>query len=76
MNGGEKSELAGTRRIGLGGKAFNSVSSMVCGKRDTRKIKGQIYRTYVRPVMTNGSKTWVVRTVEESILRKSEKRML
>ena len=32
MNGGGGSELAVTRRIGLGWKAFNSMSSMLCGK--------------------------------------------
>ena len=32
MNGGGGSELAVTRRIGLGWKAFNSMSSMICGK--------------------------------------------
>ena len=76
VNGGGGSELAVTRRIGLGWKAVNSVSSMLCGKRHTWNIKGQIYRTYVRPVMTYGSETWVVRSVEESILRRVEKRML
>ena len=49
---------------------------MLCGKRHTWNIKGQIYRTCVRPVMTYGSETWVVRSVEESILRRAEKRML
>ena len=57
MNGGGGSELAVTRRIGLGWKAFNSVSSMLCGKRHTWNIKGQIYKTCVRPVMTYGSET-------------------
>ena len=37
VNGGGGSELAVTRRIGLGWKAFNSVSSMLCGK-DTHGI--------------------------------------
>ena len=32
VNGGGRCELAVTRRIGLGWKAFNSVSSMLCGK--------------------------------------------
>ena len=54
----------------------STVSSMLCGKRHTWNIKGQIYRTCVRPVMTDGSKIWVVRSIEESILRKAEKRML
>ena len=76
VNGGGESEPAVTRRIWLGWKAFNSVSSMLCGKRHTWNIKGQIYRTCVRPVMTCGSKTWVVRSVEESFLRRAEKRML
>ena len=76
MNGGGESELAVTRRIGLGWKTFNSVSSILCGKRHSWNIKGQIYRTCVRPVMTYGSKTWVVRSVEESILKRAEKRML
>ena len=76
MNGGRGSELAVTRRIGLGWKAFNSVSSMLFGKRHTWNIEEQIYRTCVRPVMTYGSETWAEKPVEESILRRAEKRML
>ena len=76
VNGGGGSELAVRRRIRLGWKAFNSVSSMLCGKRQTWNTKGQIYRTCVRPVITYGSETWVIRSVEESILRRVENRML
>ena len=65
MNRGGESELAVTQRIGLDWKTFNSVSSMLCGKRHTGNIKEQIYRTCVKPVMTCGSETWVVRFVEE-----------
>ena len=54
VNGGGGSELAVTRRIGLGRKAFNSVSSMLFDKRHTWNIKRKIYRTCVRPVMTYG----------------------
>ena len=57
VNGGGGSDLAVTRRIGLGWKAFNSVFSMLCGKRHTWNIKRQIYMTCVRPVMTYGSET-------------------
>ena len=49
---------------------------MFCGKRHTWNIKGQIYKTCVRPVMTYGKETWVVRSVEESILRRAKKRLL
>ena len=76
VNGGGGSELAVTRRIGLGWKAFNSMSPMLCDKRYTWNVKRQIYRTCVRPVMTYGSETWVVRSVEEIIVRRAEKRML
>ena len=75
MNGGGGSELAVTRRIRLSWKVFNSMSSMLCGKRHTWNIKEQIYRICVRSVMAYGSETWVVRSVEESILRRAEKRM-
>ena len=71
VNGEGGSELAVTRRIGLGWKALNSVSFMLCGKRHTWNIERQIYRTCVRPVMTYGSKTWVVKSVE-SILKEQK----
>ena len=70
MNGKAGSELAVTRRIGLRWKTFNSMLSMLCGKRHTWNIKEQIYKTCVRPVMIYGSETWVVRSAEEIILRK------
>ena len=63
MNGGGVSELAVTRKIGLGWKAFNSMSSILCGKRHTWNIKEQIYRKCVRPVMIYGSETSVVKRV-------------
>ena len=56
MNGGGKSELAITHKIGLDWKAFNDMSSMLCGKRHTWNIKG-----HVRNFMTYGSETWVDR---------------
>ena len=49
MNGGGRSEPVVTRRIGLGWKAFNSMSFMLCGKRHTWNIKEKMYRTCVRP---------------------------
>ena len=71
----EQEESSVTRRIGLRWKSFNSMSFMLCGERHTWNIKRQIYRTCVRPVMTYGSETWVVKSVEETILRRAEKRM-
>ena len=76
VNSGGGNELAVTRRIELGWEAFKSMSSMLSSKRHTWNIKRQIYRTFVRPVMAYGLETWLVRSVEESILRKAEKRLL
>ena len=44
--------------------------------RHTWNIKGKIYRTWVRLVMTYGPETRVVRSVEESMLKRAVKRML
>ena len=49
---------------------------MLCGKRHAWNIKEEIYRRCVRSVMIYSSETWVVRSVEESILRRGEKWML
>ena len=76
MNGGGETELVVTRSIGLGWKAFNSMSFMLCGKRHTWNIKEKNYRTCVRLIRTYGSETWVVSSVEKRILRRAEKRML
>ena len=76
VNGGGGSELVVTRRVGLDWKAFNTMSSMLCGKRYTWNLKGRIYRVYVRPVTTYGSETQVVRSVEEDTLRRVERRIV
>ena len=52
-------KLADTRRIGLGWKAFNSMSSMLCGKTHM-----EYQRTCKRPVVTYGSKAWMMKFVE------------
>ena len=44
--------------------------------KDTHGMLRQIHRTCVRFVITYGPETWVVRSVEDSILRRAEKRML
>ena len=76
INGDGSSELSVTRRVRLGWNAFNNLSSMLCGNRYTWKLKGRIYNTCVKPVMTYGSETWVVRSMEEGILRRAERCMI
>ena len=73
--GGGGSDLAVTRRAGLGWKAFNTLSSILCGKRYMFNLKGHIDKLCVRPVMTYGMETFVVRAMEEDILRRAERCM-
>ena len=47
------------------------MSFRLYGKRHTWNIKRKVHRACVRLVRTNGSETWVVRSVKESILRKA-----
>ena len=76
INGDGSSELSVTRRVQAGWNAFNNLSSILCGNRYTWKIKGKVYSTCVKPVMTYGSETWVVRSNEEGILRRAERSMI
>ena len=72
VNGAGGSELAVAHRIGLEWKAFNCMYSMLWGKGHTWNIKGQIYRTCVRPVMTYSSETWVVRYLKMEYYEKQK----
>ena len=76
LDGAGGSELAVTRRVGLGWKKFRDLESVLCGRRLTLAMKGRIYKACVRPVMTYASETWVVRAVEEGILMRAERGML
>ena len=70
------SELAVTKRVGLGWRRFRELESVLCGHRLTLALKGRIYNACVRPVMVYAAETWVVRSVEEDILRRAERAMI
>ena len=63
-DGGGGSDLATTTRVGWGWKAFNILSSILCGKR------------YTSNLITYDSETWMVGAIEEKILRRAERRMV
>ena len=73
-NGG--CEMAVGRRIGLAWAKFKELAGVVTAKDIPNVMKGQIYRTCIRPAMLYGSETWPVRKIEEERLWRTEKRML
>ncbi|XP_077990971.1 uncharacterized protein LOC144445305 [Glandiceps talaboti] len=76
LDGAGGSELAVTKRVGLGWRKFRDLESILCGCRLTLAMKGRIYKACVRPVMTYAAETWVMRAVEEGILRRAERAMV
>ena len=76
IDGGGGSDLAPTRRVALGLKVFNTLSSILCGKRYMSNLKRHMNKLCLRPVMTYGLETWVERATEEDILRRVKRHMV
>ena len=47
-----------TARVRSGWKKFSELGGILCAKDWSMKLKGHVYRTCVRTVMTYGSETW------------------
>ena len=73
-NGG--CEIAVSRRCRLGWIKFNELGSILTGRRHTMRIKGKIYKACIITAMVYCSKTWNVKTIEEGILRRTERAMI
>ena len=76
INSGGGCEIAVARRCRFGWIKFNELAPILTGRRFTMRIKGRIYKACVRPAMVYGSETWNVKTVEEGILRRTERAMI
>ena len=48
---------------------------MLISKRFSLKVKGMVYRSYVRVAMLYGSETWCLRESEIAIFKKTERAM-
>ena len=49
---------------------------MLCATDWPLKLKGRVYRTCVRTVMTYGSETWAMKKDDEAVLRRAERAMI
>jgi predicted GNAT family acetyltransferase len=65
-----------TARVRAGWKKFRELSGMLCGKGWSLKMKGKLYSTCVRTVMTYGGETWTMRREDEDVLIRAERRMV
>ena len=65
-----------TARVRAGWKKFRDLSGILCGKGWTLRLKGKLYSTYVRPVMTYGSETWTMRKEDKDVLIRAERKMI
>ena len=63
-------------RVRAGWKKFRDLSGLLCGKKFSLKMKGTVYSTCVRTVMTYGGETWTAKKEDEAILLRAERRMI
>jgi len=63
-------------RIQTGNKAYYANLQMLKSKIISRRLKLQIYKTLIRPVVTYGAETWTLTATEENALRRFESEVL
>ena len=63
-------------RVRKGWLKFKELSGVLCNKRLALKIRGVLYRTCVRTVLTYGSETWPMRKENEDTLLRAERKMV
>ncbi|XP_063600940.1 uncharacterized protein LOC134777067 [Penaeus indicus] len=65
-----------SKRLQSGWKGWRKVSSILCDRNMSTKIKGKVYRTCVRPAIMHGLETIPLTKVAESKMEVAEMRML
>lgn len=63
-------------RISAGNRSYFALQKVFRSRGLSRNLKLRIYRTVVRPVVTYGSETWTMTSVEEELLRRWERKVL
>jgi len=70
------SEMAVRARITAAWNKWRQCSGVLYDRKMPRKLKVKIYNTVIRPVLTYGAETWVMRKKEERLIQSTEMRML
>jgi hypothetical protein len=76
LNAGGGCLNAVTARVRLGWIKFSELNGVFCGRKWSVKIKGRVYKAYVRAAMIYGGETWVMRKEEEGVLQRAERAMV
>ena len=65
-----------TSRTRSAGKKFKEVSNVICGRSISLKVRGTLYKSYVRNALTYGAECWALKMEDERRLKTTEMRML
>ena len=65
-----------THRIQSGWQNWKRVSGILCDRRIRLRVKGEVYKTVVRPAMIYRADTWAVQEAQEKKLDVAEMKML
>ena len=55
---------------------FMDFGELLYGRRFPLKLKGAVYKSYVRPATPNGSEAWCLKESEMEILHRTERSMV
>ena len=69
-------EEAVQRRIKEAWRKWNETAGVVLDKKVPLRLRMKVYKTVIRPVMLYGAETWALRRKEESLLERTEMRMV
>ena len=65
-------EAAVTVRVRIGWARFRECGELLLGNRFPLKMKGKVYRCWVRSAILYGNETWCLKENEKAILRTTE----
>ena len=65
-----------TSRIRPAWKKFKDVSNVICGRSISLKVRGTLYKSYVRNALTYGAECWALKMEDERRMKTTEMRML
>ena len=72
----EGAQEAVTSRIRSAWKKFKEVSSVICGRSISLKVRVTLYKSNVRNALTYGAECWALKMEDERRLKTTEMRML
>ena len=76
LNASGGCEAAVTARVRIGWVRFRECGELLLENRFPLKMKGKVYRCYVRLAILYGSETWCLKENEKAILRRTERAMV